>query len=38
MGVGYLHGYINNLTIEECLEKGTDIFSKIIQKISARLN
>ena len=35
---GYLHGYINNLTINECLEKGTEMSSKIIQKIGARLN
>ena len=35
---GYLHGYINNLTISECLEKGTEMSSKIIQKIGARLD
>ena len=35
---GYLHGYINNLTIRESLEKGTDMSSKIIQKIGARLS
>jgi sugar/nucleoside kinase (ribokinase family) len=35
---GYLHGYINNLTIKENLEKGTEMSSKIIQKIGARLN
>ena len=35
---GYLHGYINNLTIKECLEKGTEMSSKIIQCIGARLN
>ena len=35
---GYLHGYINNLTIRESLEKGTDMSSKIIQKVGARLN
>ena len=34
---GYLHGYINNLTIES-LEKGTEMSSKIIQKIGARFN
>ena len=34
---GYLHGYINNLTISESLEKGTDMSSKIIQQIGARL-
>tara|TARA_B110001454_G_scaffold167481_1_gene157507 strand:+ start:255 stop:1184 length:930 start_codon:yes stop_codon:yes gene_type:complete len=35
---GFLHGHINNLTIEESLEKGTEMSSKIIQKIGARLN
>ena len=34
---GYLHGYINNLTIRESLEKGTEMSSKIIQRIGARL-
>ncbi len=34
---GYLHGYINNLTIQESLEKGTEMSSKIIQQIGARL-
>ena len=34
---GYLHGYINNLTIEESLEKGTEMSTKIIQQIGARL-
>ena len=35
---GYLHGYINNLTIRESLEKGTEMSSKIIQRIGARLD
>ncbi len=35
---GFLHGYINNLSIKESLEKGTMMSSKIIQKIGARLN
>ena len=35
---GFLHGHINNLTIKESLEKGTEMSSKIIQKIGARLN
>ena len=35
---GFLHGYINELTIKESLEKGTEMSSKIIQKIGARLN
>jgi len=34
---GYLHGVINNLTIKECLLKGTELSSKIIQKIGARI-
>ena len=34
---GYLHGYINNLTTRESLEKGTEMSSKIIQRIGARL-
>jgi len=33
---GYLHGVINNLSIKECLIKGTELSSKIIQKIGAR--
>ena len=35
---GYLHGYINNLTVRESLEKGTEMSSKIIQRIGARLD
>jgi sugar/nucleoside kinase (ribokinase family) len=35
---GYLHGYINGHTIHQCLEKGTEMSSKIIQKIGARLS
>ena len=34
---GYLHGYINNLSIAESLEKGNEMSSKIIQRIGARL-
>ena len=34
---GFLHGYVNNLSIRESLEKGTEMSSKIIQKIGARL-
>ena len=34
---GYLHGTINNLSIKECLIKGTELSSKIIQKIGARI-
>ena len=35
---GFLHGYINNLSIKDSLEKGTEMSSKIIEKIGARLN
>ena len=35
---GFLHGHINNLSIKESLQKGTEMASKIIQKIGARLN
>ena len=34
---GYLHGYLNDLTIEESLKKGTEMSAKIIQRIGARL-
>ena len=34
---GYLHGIINNLSIKDCLIKGTELSSKIIQKIGARI-
>ena len=34
---GYLHGYLNNLSEEECLKKGTEMSSRIIQQIGARL-
>ena len=35
---GFLHGYINNLPLKESLQKGTEMSSKIIQKIGARLS
>ncbi len=35
---GFLHGHINNFSIKESLEKGTEMSAKIIQKIGARLN
>tara|TARA_Y100000591_G_scaffold310876_1_gene313631 strand:- start:61 stop:993 length:933 start_codon:yes stop_codon:yes gene_type:complete len=35
---GYLHGIINNLTQSECLNKGTEMSSKIIQQIGARIS
>ena len=34
---GYLHGIINNLPSSDCLKKGTEMSSKIIQQIGARL-
>jgi fructokinase len=34
---GFLHGYINKLPTLECLEKGTEMSSKVIQQIGARL-
>jgi sugar/nucleoside kinase (ribokinase family) len=34
---GFLHGYINKLSTKQCLEKGTEMSSKIIQQIGARL-
>ena len=34
---GFLHGHINKLTTKECLEKGTEMSSKIIQQIGARI-
>ena len=34
---GYLHGVINNMTTKDSLNKGTELSSKIIQKIGARI-
>ena len=34
---GYLHGFINNLSSEKCLEEGVELSSKVIQQIGARL-
>ena len=34
---GFLHGYLQKLSIKQCLEKGTEMSSKIIQQIGARL-
>ena len=34
---GFLHGYVNNLSLKESLEKGTEMSSKVIQQIGARL-
>ena len=35
---GFLHGHINKMSIKQSLDKGTEMASKIIQKIGARLN
>ena len=35
---GFLHGLINDFSSKECLEKGTEMSSKIIQKVGARLD
>ena len=34
---GFLHGYINNQIIKACLKKGTEMSSRVIQQIGARL-
>ena len=34
---GYLHGTINKMSVKESLSKGTELSSKIIQKIGARI-
>ena len=34
---GFLHGYVNNMSLNESLDKGTDMSSKVIQQIGARL-
>ena len=34
---GYLHGLINKMDMKECLAKGTELSSIIIQKIGARI-
>ena len=35
---GFLHGHINSFSIKASLEKGTEMSSKVIQKIGARLD
>ena len=35
---GFLHGHVNNLSMKKSLDTGTEMSSKIIQKIGARLN
>ena len=34
---GFLHGHVNNMSLNECLDKGTEMSSKVIQQIGARL-
>ena len=34
---GFLHGFLNNKSTKESLEKGTEMSSKVIQQIGARL-
>ena len=34
---GFLHGYVNKLSLKESLEKGTELSSQIIQQVGARL-
>ena len=34
---GFLHGHVNNMSRKECLEKGTEMSSKVIQQIGARI-
>ena len=34
---GFLHGFVNKLSLKESLDKGTEMSSKIIQQIGARL-
>ena len=33
---GFLHGHVNKLSLKECLEKGTELSSRIIQQVGAR--
>ena len=34
---GFLHGYVNSLSLKDSLDKGTEMSSKVIQQIGARL-
>ena len=34
---GFLHGHVNNLSLNQSLEKGTEMSSRVIQQIGARL-
>ena len=34
---GFLHGHVNKMSLKDSLEKGTEMSSKVIQQIGARL-
>ncbi len=34
---GFLHGHVNDMSLKDSLEKGTEMSSKVIQQIGARL-
>ena len=34
---GFLHGHVNNMSLKKSLDKGTEMSSKVIQQIGARL-
>ena len=34
---GFLHGFVNKMSLKESLDKGTEMSSKVIQQIGARL-
>ena len=34
---GFLHGHVNNMSLKDSLDKGTEMSSKVIQQIGARL-
>ncbi len=34
---GFLHGYVNKMSLKDSLEKGTEMSSKVIQQIGARI-
>ena len=34
---GFLHGHVNKMSLQDSLEKGTEMSSKVIQQIGARL-
>ena len=34
---GFLHGHVNNMSLKDSLDKGTEMSSKVIQQIGARI-